>query len=116
MNDLQVVVTMATIITGAQFQKEVIETSGSKLVLVEFYADWCGPCRAVGPVLEEIGTELADKVRIVKVNIDSEGELAAQFNVMSIPTMVVFKGGAPVGTNVGALPKSEIAKWINSLS
>jgi thioredoxin 1 len=92
-------------VTDANFQAEVLEAD--KPVLVDFWAPWCGPCRVVGPVLEEIASERED-LRIVKLNIDENQQTAAQYQVLSIPTMILFKGGSPVKTVVGAYPKKKI--------
>jgi thioredoxin 1 len=90
-------------VTDSTFQAEVIESD--KPVLVDFWAPWCGPCRVVGPVLEEIAAERPDDLRIVKLNTDENQQTAAQFQVLSIPTMILFKGGQPVKTVIGAYPK-----------
>ena len=94
-------------ITNENFEQEVLKSDIP--VLVDFWAVWCGPCRMVGPVLEEIAEE-RDDVVIGKVNVDEEQELAAQFGVMSIPTMILFKGGEAVNKIVGAMPKESILK------
>ena len=96
-------------VTDNNFQAEVIESE--QPVLVDFWAPWCGPCRAVAPVLEEISGE-RDDVRIVKLNIDDNQQAAAQFGVISIPTMILFKNGAEAHRVVGAYPK---AKLLNEL-
>ena len=99
---------MATVkITKDNFEAEVLQAE--KPVLVDFWAVWCGPCQMVGPVLEEISEERDDLI-VGKVNVDEEQELAAQFGVMSIPTMILFKGGEAAGKLVGAMPKEEILK------
>lgn len=99
---------MATVkITKDNFETEVLQAE--KPVLVDFWAVWCGPCQMVGPILEEIAEE-RDDVVIGKVNVDEEQELAAQFGVMSIPTMILFKGGEAVNKIVGAMPKESILK------
>jgi thioredoxin 1 len=92
-------------VTDTNFQAEVIESDTP--VLVDFWAPWCGPCRVVGPVLEEIAEERAD-LRIVKLNVDENQQTAAAFQVLSIPTMILFKAGQPVKTVVGAYPKKKI--------
>lgn len=94
-----------TNVTDANFQAEVIESDTP--VLVDFWAPWCGPCRVVGPVLEEIASERED-VRIVKLNVDENQQTAAQFGVMSIPTMIIFKAGKPAKQIVGAYPKKKL--------
>jgi thioredoxin 1 len=92
-------------VTDSNFQAEVIEAEGP--VLVDFWAPWCGPCRVVAPVLEEIAGERPD-LRIVKLNIDENQQTAANFQVLSIPTLILFKNGAPVKTVIGAYPKKKL--------
>ena len=92
--------------TDATFQTEV--SDADKAVLVDFWAPWCGPCRIVGPVLEEIASEESDKVKIVKVNVDENQQYASQLGVFNIPTMIVYKNGQPVDKIVGAMPKAQI--------
>jgi thioredoxin 1 len=92
-------------VTDNNFQAEVIESETP--VLVDFWAPWCGPCRVVAPILEEIAAEHAD-LRIVKLNIDDNQQTAAAFQVLSIPTMILFRGGQPVKTVVGAYPKKKL--------
>ncbi len=98
-----------TEVTDTSFQAEVIESETP--VLVDFWAPWCGPCRVVGPVLEEIAGE-RDDLRIVKLNVDENQQTAAQFGVMSIPTMIVFKAGQPAKQIVGAFPKKKLVSEI----
>jgi thioredoxin 1 len=92
-------------VTDNNFTAEVIESESP--VLVDFWAPWCGPCRVVAPVLEEIASERPD-LRIVKLNVDDNQQTAAQYQVLSIPTLILFKGGAPVKTVVGAYPKKKL--------
>lgn len=92
-------------VTDANFDAEVLESSTP--VLVDFWAPWCGPCRVVGPVLEEIAGERED-LRVVKLNIDDNQQTAARFQVLSIPTMILFKAGQPVKTVIGAYPKQRL--------
>jgi thioredoxin 1 len=94
-----------THVTDASFQAEVIESELP--VLVDFWAPWCGPCRKIAPALEEIDAE-RDDLRVVKLNIDDNQATAAQFGVLSIPTMILFRHGAPVKTVIGAFPKKQI--------
>lgn len=102
---------MATVeVTDATFESEVINSD--KPVLVDFWAPWCGPCRMVGPVLEEIATENGD-VKIVKVNVDENQQYAGKLGVFNIPTMIIYKGGEPVDKLVGAMPKQQILDRIN---
>lgn len=97
---------MAKEITGAEFEQEVLNSD--QPVLVDFWAEWCGPCRMVAPVVEEVSNELGDKLKVVKVNVDEEGELAQKYGVMSIPTLMVFEGGEAVETTVGFQPKKDL--------
>lgn len=94
---------------SSSFQSKVLK--GKKPVLVDFYADWCAPCKMMAPVIDELGKEMKG-VDFFKVNVDAQGELAQQFDVMSIPTMVLFKGGKAVATATGARPKDALKKWI----
>lgn len=93
-------------ITKENFEAEVLKSDVP--VLVDFWAVWCGPCQMVGPILSEIAEENEGKVKIGKVNVDEQPELAQEFGIMSIPTMMVFKGGEKVNQLVGAVPKEEI--------
>ena len=94
-----------TDVTDATFKSDVLEADGP--VLVDFWAPWCGPCRVVHPILEEMSGE-RDDLKIVSLNIDENQETAGKYQVMSIPTMIVFKGGAPAKTIVGAMPKKRL--------
>ena len=94
------------IINKSNFENEVI--NADKPVLLDFYADWCGPCKMLSPVLSEIADEYADVIRVAKVNVDDEPELAMKFKVSSIPMLVLFKDGRIVSTSVGYRPKDEI--------
>lgn len=98
-------------VTDASFDTDVL--SSAEPVVVDFWAEWCGPCRMIGPSLEEIATEMAGKVKIVKLNIDENPNTAMKFGVRSIPTLIAFKGGQPAGMQVGAAPKSKLVDWIN---
>lgn len=93
-------------VDGSNWQAEVAESQVP--VLVDFWAEWCGPCRAIGPVLEQLGSELAGKLKIAKVNVDENAELAGQFNVRSIPTLLVMKKGTVAEQMVGAMSKSAL--------
>ena len=95
---------MARAVTTANFKDEVL--SNAKPVLVDFWAEWCGPCRMVSPIVDELGTEYAEKLDVVKVNVDEEPELAQQYGITGIPALLVFKGGEIAKTMVGAKPKA----------
>ncbi len=95
-------------VTDATFTEKVSQAKGH--VLVDFWAEWCGPCRAVAPVLDEIANEQADKLTILKLDIDENQQVAGQFGVMSIPTMILFKDGQPVKQIVGAKPKAALMR------
>lgn len=102
---------MSKNVTTAEWQSVVLNSS--KPVLVDFWAEWCGPCRQVSPILDQIAAEYADKIEIVKVNVDNEQQLAMQYGVVSIPALQVFKGGELVKSMVGAKPKNIL---VNELS
>ena len=95
---------MATNVTESTFEQEVLQSE--KPVIVDFWAEWCGPCHAVAPVLDRIAEERESELRLVKVNIDEEQALSMKYGVMSIPTMILFKDGQPAAAAVGAQPKS----------
>lgn len=99
-------------VTDASFEADVIQSN--EPVLVDFWAEWCGPCKMIAPALEELSTELAGKVVIAKINIDDNPEAASKFGVRSIPTMILFKDGQPLATQVGAAPKSHLKNWIET--
>ncbi|NKL80965.1 thioredoxin [Rhizobium leguminosarum] len=94
------------------FQSEVLESAVP--VVVDFWAEWCGPCKMIAPSLEEIAVEMEGKVKVAKLNIDENPELAAQFGVLSIPTLAIFKGGEVADISVGAKPKTALSNWISS--
>ena len=95
----------------SNFQADVLNANVP--VVVDFWAEWCGPCKMIAPALEDIATELGAKVKIAKLNIDENPELAAQFGVRSIPTLMIFKGDEMADMKVGAAPKTALSHWIN---
>jgi len=99
---------MAIDVTEANFEHEVLKSETP--VLVDFWAEWCGPCHAVSPVLEKIAEERKDELKLVKVNIDEEQGLSLRYGVMSIPTMILFKDGEPAAAAIGAQPKSALER------
>jgi thioredoxin 1 len=99
-------------IDTSNFESDVLQSSTP--VVVDFWAEWCGPCKMIAPSLEEISEEMGDKVTIAKVNIDENPDIAAQFGVRSIPTLVIFKDGQPTSVQVGAKSKGDLSKWISS--
>ena len=102
---------MATVkVSDASFEADVLASDTP--VVVDFWAEWCGPCKQIGPALEEISEELSGKVRIVKINIDDNPNVPQQYGVRAIPTLMIFKGGEPASTQVGAQTKSKLADWI----
>lgn len=103
---------MATKFTGNTFEQEVLQSD--KPVLVDFYADWCGPCKMMAPVVDQLAEELGDTIKIGKVNIDDDEETALKYKVMSVPTFALFKDGNLVKTLTGAMPKQALIDFINS--
>lgn len=99
-------------VTDATFKDDVL--GAGKPVLVDFWAEWCAPCRKVSPLLEEIGTEMSDRLEIVKMNADENPETVRTYRVMSLPTLTIFKDGEPVKSVVGAKPKGELVRLIES--
>ena len=99
-------------VTDDSFQNDVLGASGP--VLVDFWAEWCGPCRMIAPALEEISNDLGDKVTIAKLNIDENPDVPGRYGVRGIPTMLLFKDGQPVAQKVGAAPRSQIQQWLES--
>ena len=96
--------------TDASFEADVLKSS--KPVLVDFWAEWCGPCRQLSPILDDLSNEMGEKVTIVKVNIDESPEAPGKYGVRGIPTMILFKNGEAVATKVGALPKTQLKAWL----
>ena len=102
---------MAIIATNTSFDSLL---EGEKLVIVDFWATWCGPCRMLSPLLDEVEGEMSDKVTVVKVNVDDADEIAMRYRIMSIPTLLFFKNGQIVDKTVGAMPKSTLVDKINA--
>jgi len=101
---------MAQLVNVNDFETEVL---GSSLpVLVDFFADWCGPCKMMSPVVDALASQLADKIKICKCNVDDNGAIAEKYGIMSIPAFIIFKGGQPVSNKVGASSPDEFKKWI----
>ena len=99
-------------VTDATFDQAVLKASGP--VVVDFWAEWCGPCRMISPALEEISNSLNGKVTILKLNVDENPATAAKYGVMSIPTLMLFKGGQLASRQVGAAPKQKLEQWITT--
>ena len=99
-------------VTDTTFKADVLESKGP--VLVDFWADWCGPCKMIAPALEEIAAEYKGRVTVAKVNIDDNPQSPSTYGVRGIPTMILFKDGKPAATKVGAAPKSELKAWVAS--
>lgn len=105
---------MTSTVSDENFVQEVLQ---SKIpVLVDFWAEWCGPCRMFAPVLDEVSEELKDRVKIVKVNIDENPEISAKYGVRSIPTMILFRDGEMLETRVGSMPKTKLQGWLESVA
>ena len=101
-------------VTDTSFDSDVLKSS--EPVVVDFWAPWCGPCRMIAPALDEIATEMAGKVKVAKINVDENQEVAAKYGIRSIPTLMLFKNGQLAATKSGASPKGDLVKWIASNS
>lgn len=100
-------------VTDATFEQEVLKSDLP--VLVDFFADWCAPCRVVSPIVEELGKDYAGRLKVVKVNVDNNSQSASNYGIMSIPSLLIFKGGKPVKTMVGAQGKENLKKGIEEV-
>ncbi len=100
------------VLTDDNFEQEVLQSDVP--VVVDYWAEWCGPCKMIGPILEELAVEYGDKVKIAKINIDENNQTPPKFGIRSIPTLMVFKGGEVEGTKVGAGSKADLASFIES--
>lgn len=98
-------------VSDQSFEQDVLKSSAP--VVVDFWAEWCGPCRMVGPILDEVSGDLGDKVKIVKLNVDENPETASKYGIMSIPTLLLFKDGKIASRQVGAAPKAKLVQWIS---
>ena len=102
-----------TKITDASFESDVLKAPGP--VLVDFWAEWCGPCKMIAPALEDLANELGEKVTVAKLNIDENPKTPGQFGVRGIPTLMLFKDGKVAATKIGALPKGALIQWVESV-
>ena len=99
-------------VTDASFDSDVLKATGP--VVVDFWAEWCGPCRMIAPALEEISASLGERVKIVKLNVDENPAVAAKYGIMSIPTLMIFKNGEMASRQVGAAPKQKLEQWVTA--
>jgi thioredoxin 1 len=97
--------------SDSSFEADVLKSA--EPVLVDFWAEWCGPCRVISPIVDEVAGELQGKLKVVKVNVDENPATAAKYGIMSIPTLMIFKNGAMAARQIGALPKAKIVQWIH---
>lgn len=100
-------------VTDNEFETEVLKADGP--VMVDFWAEWCGPCKALSPIVDEVANEMGDKLKIVKINIDESPNAPTKYGVRGIPTLMMFKGGEVVDTRVGGMSKSQLNEWLKSV-
>ncbi len=105
---------MAKNVSDSEFEQEVLQSDSP--VVVDFWAEWCGPCKAMSPLVDELSQEMADKIKIVKVNIDENPEAPTKYGVRGIPTFMIFKGGEVADTHVGGMSKSQLSEWVKKAS
>lgn len=101
-------------VSDADFENEVLKADGP--VMVDFWAEWCGPCKALSPIVDEVANEVAGKMKIVKINIDENPNAPTKYGVRGIPTLMVFKGGELVDTKVGGMSKTQLNEWLASVA
>lgn len=99
-------------VTDSSFEQDVLKSD--KPVLVDFWAEWCGPCKSIAPLLEEIDSEMGDKIAVAKINVDENTQIPEQFGIRGIPTLIIFKNGEVASTQVGMSTKSKLVEWIES--
>ncbi|MDX1949673.1 MAG: thioredoxin [Rickettsiales bacterium] len=102
---------MAKETTDKTFEQDVLKST--KPVLVDFWAEWCGPCRQLAPIIDELSKDRAEKLEVFKINIDKNPDVPTKFGIRGIPTMIIFENGKPVATKVGALPKTSLYQWVD---
>lgn len=100
----------SVVVTDENFESEVLNADAP--VVVDFWAEWCGPCKQLAPLVDELADEMSGKVKVVKINIDESPEAPTKYGVRGIPTLMVFKGGQVVDTRVGGMPKSQLTEWV----